>query len=177
MGEGWCLGRPGLGRTTGGLGFRDREAFPSPWNTLPHLRSTLSSKAPFAQVAIYVSVSPKPGETQVASGPQSPYRTGKVLGRGAVGLAGRVPDGTQSCLGRRGRPLCQPSVHPGLRSCSSRAEIKTRGNACTRSLRQGQAPRRERRRQHGTERRRPGQEGAEQWAEPGREGLEEACSA
>ena len=88
MGEGWCLGRPGLGRTTGGLGFRDREAFPSPWNTLPHLRSTLSSKAPFAQVAIYVSVSPKPGEAQVASGPQSPYRTGKVLGRGAVGLAG-----------------------------------------------------------------------------------------
>lgn len=114
MGEGWCLGWPGLGRTTGGLGFRDREAFPSPWNTLPHLRSTLSSKAPFAQVAIYVSVSPKPGEAQVASGPQSPYRTGKVLGRGAVGLAGRVPDGTQSCLGSRGRPLCQPSVHPGL---------------------------------------------------------------
>lgn len=81
-----------------GLGFRDRKALPSPWNTLPHLRSTLSSKAPFAQVAIYVSVSPRPGEAQVASGPQSPYRTGKVLGRGAVGLAGRVPSGTQSCL-------------------------------------------------------------------------------
>lgn len=68
MGEGWCLGGPGLGRTTGGLGFRDREAFPSPWNTLPYLRSTLSSKAPFAQVAIYVSVSPKPGEAQVPIG-------------------------------------------------------------------------------------------------------------
>lgn len=114
MGEGSCLGGPGLGKTTEGLGFRDREAFPSPWNTLPHLRSTLSSKVPFAQVAIHMSVFPRPGEAQVASGPQSPYRTGKVLGRGAAGLARRAPDGTQGCPGSRGRPLCQPSVPPGL---------------------------------------------------------------
>lgn len=114
MGEGSCLGGPGLGKTTEGLGFRDHEAFPSPWNTLPHLRSTLSSKVPFAQVAIHMSVFPRPGEAQVASGPQSPYRTGKVLGRGAAGLARRAPDGTQGCPGSRGRPLCQPSVPPGL---------------------------------------------------------------
>lgn len=58
-----------------GLGFRDRKALPSPWNTLPHLRSTLSSKAPFAQVAIYVSVSPRP--------------------RGYLGL--KVPTGQERC--------------------------------------------------------------------------------
>ena len=99
-----------------GLGFRDRKALPSPWNTLPHLRSTLSSKARFAQVAIYVSVSPRPGEAQVASGPQSPYRTGKVLGRGAVGLAGRVPSGTQSCLAAMVDHSASP---PSIQDCEA----------------------------------------------------------
>ena len=94
-----------------------------------------------------------------------------------MGLAGRIPGGAHSCLGGHGEATVPalPSIQhreaarPGLKA----QPVETGSPRATAGA---QAASREKRRQHGAEGRRPGQEGTRRSGQRlGSEGLEEGC--